>query len=84
MRHNYVLIAAKYFTKWVYMILVKHATSEVVCNFLKENIISKFNVLKKIVADNASAFFSSEITEFYFEHGITLSHSSHYYPQGNG
>lgn len=84
MIHVYVLTATDYFTKWVEVVPVKHATSEVVCRFLKENIISRFGVPNKIVLDNATMFSSIDIKNLYFEHGIILSHSSNYYPQGNG
>ncbi|KAH9315846.1 hypothetical protein KI387_024473, partial [Taxus chinensis] len=43
-----------------------------------------FGVPHKIVADNASNFSSHELTEFCYGFGITLAHSSDYYPQGNG
>jgi transposase InsO family protein len=38
----------------------------------------------KITTDNAKAFSSTELSFFYFKYGIVLSHSSNYYPQGNG
>lgn len=62
----------------------KQATSTVDYQFLKENIVSRFGVPRKIVIDNASFFSSYEIIEFCFDHGITLSYSSNYYLQGNG
>ncbi|XP_059067813.1 uncharacterized protein LOC131858551 [Cryptomeria japonica] len=34
--------------------------------------------------DNASYFSSEELTMCYYEHQISLSHSSDYFPQGNG
>ncbi|XP_057849101.2 uncharacterized protein LOC131060021 [Cryptomeria japonica] len=79
--HTYVLTATDYFNKWVEVIPVRHTTSKVVCRFLKENIICRFGVPNKIKADNAATFSSYEITQFFFEYGITLSHSSNYYPQ---
>lgn len=82
--HSYVLTATDYFTKWVEAIPVKNATSEIICRFLKENIISRFGVPFKIVTDNATTFSSSEISKFCFEYNILLTHSSYYYPQGNG
>ncbi len=59
-------------------------TSEVVCEFIKENILARSNVPIKLVMDNATHFSSIEITNFCFEHGITVSHSSYYLSQGNG
>jgi hypothetical protein len=36
------------------------------------------------VTDNAKAFCSAEMSSFCFKYGIILSHTSDYYPQGNG
>lgn len=83
-RHTHILNATNYFTNWVEAILVKHTTIEVMCNFLKENIFVRFGVPKKIVTNNASFFFSTEITLFCYDYGISLAHSFDYYPQGNG
>ncbi|XP_059073521.1 uncharacterized protein LOC131874254 [Cryptomeria japonica] len=80
----YILTSTDYFTKWVEAIPTKKANSEVVCDFLKDCILVHFGVPQKIVADNASYFSSEEFTMFYYEHKITLSHSSDYFLQGNG
>jgi transposase InsO family protein len=53
-------------------------------NFLEERIITRFGVPAKITTDNAKAFSSVALNEFCFKYGIVLSHSSNYYPQGNG
>lgn len=73
-----------YFTKWVEAILVKGSTSKIICDFLKQNIISWFGVPNKIVIENAVVFSSKEVKEFYFNCGISLAHASNYYPQANG
>lgn len=54
------------------------------CSFLKDYILVRFGVPQKIVADNASYFSYEELTMFFYEHQITLSHSFDYFPQGNG
>ncbi|XP_059067483.1 uncharacterized protein LOC131858300 [Cryptomeria japonica] len=82
--HMYILTAIDYFTKWVEVVPTKKANSEVVCDFLKDCILVCFGVPQKIVTDNASYFSSEELTMFSYEHQITLSHSSNYFPQGNG
>ncbi|KAH9307037.1 hypothetical protein KI387_011441, partial [Taxus chinensis] len=43
-----------------------------------------YGVPNKIVTDNASNFSSTEIMDFCYGYGISLAHSSDYYPQGNG
>ncbi|KAH9289367.1 hypothetical protein KI387_033484, partial [Taxus chinensis] len=82
--HTHMLTATDYFIKWVEAIPVKITTSEVVCNFIKENILIRFEVPSKTVTANALNFSSSEMMDFYYGYGISLSHSSDYYPQGNG
>jgi transposase InsO family protein len=62
----------------------KKATKEVVMKLLEEKIITRFGVPAKITTDNAKYFSSMALTEFFFKYGIVLSHSSNYYPQGNG
>ena len=63
---------------------MKKAIEEVVMNFLEDRIITRFGVPSKITIDNAKAFSSYALVEFCFKYGITLSHSSNYYPQENG
>ncbi|XP_059077951.1 uncharacterized protein LOC131876543 [Cryptomeria japonica] len=82
--HTHILVATDYFTKWVEAIQVRKMTFEIVCSFLKENILVRFGVPQKIVADNATNFSSAEISLFCYDHGISLAYSSDYYPQGNG
>jgi transposase InsO family protein len=53
-------------------------------NFLEDQIITRFDAPSKITMDNAKYFSSYALVEFCFKYGITLSHSSNYYPQGNG
>ena len=38
----------------------------------------------RIITDNDLCLVSSEMSSFCFKYGIILSHSSNYYPQGNG
>ena len=40
--HTHILMATDYFNKWVEAILVKKTTSEVVCSFIKKNILLRF------------------------------------------
>ena len=53
-------------------------------SFLEDRIITRFGAHAKITTDNAKAFSSLALVEFFFKYGIVLSHSSNYYPQGNG
>jgi len=82
--HQYIILVTDYFTKWVEAKAIKKTNFEVVCEFIKENILVKFGVPIKLVMDNASYFSSIEIIDFCFEYGITVGHSYDYLPQGNG
>ena len=44
--HTHILMATDYFTKWVEAIPVKQRTLEVVCSFIKKNILVRFGVPK--------------------------------------
>jgi hypothetical protein len=68
----------------VEFIPTKKAMKEFMMKFLEEKIITRFGVPAKINTDNTKAFSSVVLNEFCFKYGIVLSHSSNYYPQGNG
>jgi hypothetical protein len=50
------------------------AKKKVVMKFLEEKIITRFSVPAKITTDNAKAFSSIALNDFYFKYGIILSH----------
>ena len=66
------------------MIPTKKETDAVVMDFLEYKIITRFGVPARIITDNGPCFISSEMSSFCFKYSIVLSHSSNYYPQGNG
>jgi transposase InsO family protein len=53
-------------------------------NFLETNIFSRFIYPINLIIDNAQAFNSKAMIDFYGIHIIALAHSMPYYPQGNG
>jgi len=82
--HSYILTATDYFTKWKEVIALKKFNSKELITFLKENILSRFGFLEKLIMDNGSIFIGSKFTKFCGEYGIIIGKSSNYYPQGNG
>ena len=63
---------------------LKKATSSLVANFLRENIIGHFGVPNKIIYDNDTPFLNKDVchlTDWY-----SISHTTFipYYPKGNG
>jgi transposase InsO family protein len=53
-------------------------------SFLEDRIITRYGDPTKIITNNTKAFISLDLEIFFFKYGIVLSHSSNYYPQGNG
>jgi transposase InsO family protein len=76
--------ATDYFTRWSEAAaLITVNTSQVIA-FLNSHIITRFGIPDCLVFDNASYFFSLEMSNFDLEKGIKLKFSMSYYPQGNG
>jgi capsule polysaccharide export protein KpsE/RkpR len=82
--YHWVLTTTDYFTRWVEAIPTKKTTEEVVISFLEDRIITMFDASSKITTNNVKAFNSLASTHLCVKYGIVLSHSSNYYPQGNG
>ena len=83
-QYRWILTTTDYFTKWVEVVPTIQATDVVIIEFLSSNIIFRFGCPRKIVTDNAKAFTSTKLVKFYSDYNIILSHSTAYYPQGNG
>ena len=76
----WILVATKYFTKWVEAISLKKATRIAVANFIREHIITRFGILKRLISDNGTPFINKDmkglIEAYYIKHG----RSTPYYP----
>jgi transposase InsO family protein len=83
-QHRWILIAMDYFTKWIKAIPSKQAIDSVIIKFLENNILSRFDCPRKIITDNATAFRSNKLIDFFNQYHIGFGHSIAYYPQGNG
>jgi hypothetical protein len=46
--HSYIITTTDYFTKWQEVVALRNADSEQLIHFLKENILSRFGVPRKI------------------------------------
>jgi hypothetical protein len=62
----------------------RNATDKWTIIFLETNIFSRFGFPRKLITDNSLAFKSKSMIEFCGSHHIALTHSTPYYPQGNG
>ncbi|XP_043687663.1 uncharacterized protein LOC122638878 [Telopea speciosissima] len=82
--HCFIIVATDYFTKWVEAVPMKTVSQTDIIQFLKSHINHRFGLLETITCDNGSAFTGDEVIAFAAELGITLTHSTPYYAQGNG
>jgi hypothetical protein len=72
-----------YFTKWIEAIPTRNASHKVIIGFL-EDIMERFGCPDRIITDNVASFKAEPLIQFCEQFGITLIHSTPYYPQGNG
>ena len=52
----YILVGVTYVSKWVEAVACKSNDHKVVLKFLKENIFSRFDILRAIISDGGSHF----------------------------
>lgn len=83
-QHRWILTTTDYFTKWVEAIQTRQATYTIIIDFLLSNILERFGCPRKIITNNAKEFTSSKLVKLCNDYNIILSHSTTYYPQGNG
>jgi transposase InsO family protein len=82
-QHRWILTAIDYFTKWIEAIPTRSASHKVIIGFI-EDIMERFGCPNRIITDNAASFKYDSLIKFCEYFGISLIHSTHYYPQGNG
>jgi transposase InsO family protein len=68
---------------WIESIPIRSASYKAIIGFL-EDIMARFGCLNMIVTDNVAYFKAEPLIQFCEQFGITLIHSTPYYPQGNG
>ncbi|XP_075645456.1 uncharacterized protein LOC142616500 [Castanea sativa] len=67
-RHEHILVAIDYFTKWVEVAFYSVLKAKHVAQFL-ENIIFRFGISQEIISDNGS-YFEGEVRRVMEEYGI--------------
>jgi transposase InsO family protein len=72
-----------YFTKWIETIPTINASHKGIISFL-EDIMSRFCCSSKTVTNNVASFKAKPLIKLFEQYGITLFHSTPYYPQRNG
>ena len=80
----WIQVVTEYFIKWAEAIALRKATRGAVANFIKENIIVRFEVPHRIISDNGMPFVNNKVRKMLEFYQIKYHRSSPYYPQGNG
>ena len=81
---KYLIIAIKYFTKWVEAEQVAQIISHKVQHFVWKNIVCRFRILRHLVSDNGTQFASQQLGKLCSELGIKKIFPSVEHPQTNG
>ena len=82
--YTWILATTKCFTKWVEAIPLKKATGPTMANFMKENIICRFGIPRRILLDNGTFFIKTSVRESLALYDVDHVKSTPYYPKGNG
>ncbi|XP_075654970.1 uncharacterized protein LOC142625158 [Castanea sativa] len=69
----WILVAMEYFTKWAEVVPLRKATGGAVANFIKENIIVRFGVSRRIISDNGTPFANSDMRKNEKEKGVFVA-----------
>ena len=81
---KWILVATEGFTKRVEAMAMKEATIENVVLFIKEYIICRFGLPRRIVTDSRTHFVNKRIGDVLVQYRIDHNRSTPYYPQFNG
>ncbi|WJZ81219.1 hypothetical protein VitviT2T_001072 [Vitis vinifera] len=76
--NSYILVGVDYVSKWVETIPCKHNDHRVV---LKENIFSRFGVLKVIMSDGGTHFCNKPFKTLLAKYGVKHKVATPYHPQ---
>ncbi|XP_067629120.1 uncharacterized protein [Eurosta solidaginis] len=78
-----LLIVLDHLTKFVFLKPVKKFTSNLIMEYLKENIFDSFGIPESVVTDNGSQFKSKDFEHFLQKYGVSHITTAVYSPQSN-
>ena len=79
--NSVILTCVDAFSKFVWLIPLREATTKATIEALRQRIFASFSVPETIVSENAQCFTSHEFKQFCFEMGIKYVTTLPYYPQ---
>ncbi|XP_015940088.1 uncharacterized protein LOC107465624 [Arachis duranensis] len=81
---KYILVAVEYVSKWVEAIATTTCDTNVVLQFLKKNIFTRFGVPKGLISDGGSHFCNKQLNSLLHKYGVTHKVATPYHLQTNG
>ena len=82
--YKYILLAVDYVSKWVEAIPTTNYDAKVVLNFIRRNILSRFETPRVVISDEGSHFCNKLFASLLSKYGVTHRVSLAYHPQSNG
>ena len=82
--HHFIVVAIEYFTKWVEAASFASITKNVVARFIKQNLICRYGITKRIITDNGTNLNNTMITALCEQFKIQHHNYSPYRPKMNG
>ncbi|KAL3690616.1 hypothetical protein R1sor_016925 [Riccia sorocarpa] len=83
-RHEYIIVAVDYVTKWAEVQSVRHADARTTVRFIEDFIIARFGLPISITSDNGRHFVNQAMRHVMASYGIRQNFSTPYHPQANG
>ncbi|XP_015947503.1 uncharacterized protein LOC107472494 [Arachis duranensis] len=81
---RYILVAVEYVSKWVEAIATTTCDAQIVLQFLKKHIFTRYGVPKGLVSDGGSHFCNKQMEKLLHKYGVIHKVATPYHPQTNG
>ncbi|XP_072074101.1 uncharacterized protein [Arachis hypogaea] len=81
---KYILVVVEYISKWVEAIATTTCDANIVLQFLKKYIFTRFGVPKGLISDGGSHFCNKQLDMLLHRYGVTHKVATPYHPQTNG
>jgi len=80
----HILVTVDYVSKWIEAIPSRNNDHKTVIKFLKENILSRFGILRAMISDGGTYFCNKLFESLMKKYEITHKVATLYHPQTNG
>ncbi|XP_052116478.1 uncharacterized protein LOC127746631 [Arachis duranensis] len=81
---RYILVAVEYVSKWVEAIATTTCDAQIVLQFLKKHIFTRYGVPKSLISDGGGHFCNKQMEKLLHKYGVIHKVATPYHPQTNG